>query len=378
MLHSALPELPYFPRSPLDETCLGHLGMNKGVSMFAPRRRGKTSFVVNELLPAAEHHGYRTVYVDLWERQPAPGLAITEALEAIGGKHRYQVASAKVQAKLKAPFLEAGGEVVGKPVPAKPSDLLRRLKTAMAGLSSRHDWLIVIDEFQALAHSPVDGFIAALRTGFQAHPRVKMFLTGSSRRGLSNMLTSQRSPFLGMAMPVDLPELDRTFITARCGDIKNLSGRTMDPDALMAVFERILRVPEYLNQIVSIILVEGRYDAEEAYQRWTSVLGQGEAANLWVTLSELDRKVLTLLAHDPGAKVFTESTRKWLGAQLKGELVSSSRVQGVVKRFTRSGYLQPGQDPGEYELANDELRLFVTQFQPRPRLRRSHHSTPKR
>lgn len=355
------PELPYYPRAPLEQTCLGHLGMNKAISMFAPRRRGKTCFLRNELLPAAENTGYRTVYIDLWRRQDQPELAIVEALEEVGGR-RYQLASAKLKATLKAPFAEAGGEIEAKPRAAtSDSDLLGRLKKAMSDLSASHDWLVVIDEFQALAAGKLTAFPAAFRTALQDRPRVKLMLTGSSRRELAQMFSSQRSPFLGMAMPVDLPELDIDFVRDRCAVIAARTGRKVPLKGLMAVFERLMRVPEYLNQVVSIIIVEGIYKPDRAYDRWREGLASGAAAKLWETLPPIERALLLLLAHHPGTPVFAEGTRNWLAKHTKLS-VTLPQVQAAQRRLLRAGTIQAGQGQGAYELGDDEMRLLLAQM----------------
>lgn len=360
-------ELPYYSRSPLDQQCLGHLGLNKGVSMFAPRRRGKTWFVLHELLPAAENHGYQTLYIDLWEREHEPERAIVEALEEAGNKRRYMLASTKFKASIKPPFAEVGAEIEAKPKPEGEDDMLGRLKKSMSNLSTKQPWLIVIDEFQALANTKTPGFIAALRTALQTHPKIKVFLTGSSRRGLANLLASQKSPFLGMAMPVDLPDLDQSFIKNRCDVIRERTGRKIPVAPLLNIFERLLLVPEYLNQIVSIIIVEGLYDVDAAYTRWKQVLAEGVAAKLWESLTEHDMLVLTILAHQPGTAMFSEATRRWIQAQLKGAQINSSNMQGVVRRLNRAGLVQQGETTGAYELANDEMRLFITEVCAHPK-----------
>lgn len=80
---TGLTDLPYFPRPDL----LGKVfavydsGLKQGVTLFAPRRQGKTLFARRELIPAAEARNWRTAYLDLWARRSQPDLGLVEGLE---------------------------------------------------------------------------------------------------------------------------------------------------------------------------------------------------------------------------------------------------------------------------------------------------------
>ncbi len=52
------------------------------LAIFAPRRKGKTWFVLRDLALAAIAHDYLPVYASLWRSPDTPQVAIAEALDA--------------------------------------------------------------------------------------------------------------------------------------------------------------------------------------------------------------------------------------------------------------------------------------------------------
>jgi hypothetical protein len=53
------------------------------ITLFAPRRQGKTQFVIHELLPGARELGWFAARIDLWRNRDDPALGLVEGLEAI-------------------------------------------------------------------------------------------------------------------------------------------------------------------------------------------------------------------------------------------------------------------------------------------------------
>ena len=66
----------HYPRAELAASYLDTLqaGLISSMVLFAPRRKGKTEFVLEDLLPAAEAAGYRTVYCSMWQNRSATSL----------------------------------------------------------------------------------------------------------------------------------------------------------------------------------------------------------------------------------------------------------------------------------------------------------------
>jgi hypothetical protein len=56
------------------------IGLMASKVIFAPRKKGKTEFLLEDLLPLAEKRGYRVVYSSMWENRSDPGAALNAAL----------------------------------------------------------------------------------------------------------------------------------------------------------------------------------------------------------------------------------------------------------------------------------------------------------
>src|ERR1700750_2922319 len=78
-----LTEIWHYHRPALAKTYLDmlNLGLVTSTTIFAPRRAGKTSFLLKDLAPAARDAGYMVAYADLWQTRLSPGVAIVRALE---------------------------------------------------------------------------------------------------------------------------------------------------------------------------------------------------------------------------------------------------------------------------------------------------------
>ncbi|UUZ56788.1 hypothetical protein LP419_18295 [Massilia sp. H-1] len=72
----------HYPRADLAAGYLDTLGAGLISSMvlFAPRCKGKTEFVLEDLLLMAEAAGYRTVYCSMWQNRSDPLAALLLAL----------------------------------------------------------------------------------------------------------------------------------------------------------------------------------------------------------------------------------------------------------------------------------------------------------
>ena len=62
-------------------------GLRSGLFLFGPRRSGKTTFLLQDLVPALENVGALVVYVDLWSDVSAyPGTLVLDALRSALGE----------------------------------------------------------------------------------------------------------------------------------------------------------------------------------------------------------------------------------------------------------------------------------------------------
>ena len=367
--------LPYFPRPKLLQAVLQIYlsGLQQGVTLFAPRRQGKTLFVKNELIPAGIEHGWHVVYLDLWARRSKPELALVEGLEATleqtGGK-RYKIT--KLTAKAKPPGVEVGAEAEPAAVAAE-TVLENRLAAVLDALVQRKPsqiTLLVLDEFQALANARSLDFVAAFRTALQKHQgRLLVFYTGSSRDALNSMFSRQKAPLFESAFPLTLPDLGRAFVVDRAEFLRERTDLVVDIDALESVFERLGRSPEYLNAIIVNLMISGHADVDGALQAWVeSQRDAGFGAQL-EKLNATDRAVLHMLALRDHPKAFTKEALTLVQSSLtlaQGNLtveietkITPSRIQTSMRRLMRHELVAPTGEYGDYEIGDRGLAIWL-------------------
>ena len=87
----------HFSRPRLAQAYLGsfNLGLSSARGLFARRRMGKTEFLKQDFIPAAEADGYVAIYANLWEMRTEPANALVtaffQAIEPKGFRDRKSV-----------------------------------------------------------------------------------------------------------------------------------------------------------------------------------------------------------------------------------------------------------------------------------------------
>lgn len=72
-----------FPRTYLAEGILATIEsrLQNAATIFAPRRKGKTTFLINDLIPIAKAHGFIVATADLWFDKAHPERVIAGGLD---------------------------------------------------------------------------------------------------------------------------------------------------------------------------------------------------------------------------------------------------------------------------------------------------------
>ncbi|UPG94121.1 hypothetical protein [Luteibacter aegosomatissinici] len=350
-------DLPYFPRGPLVEEVLQILtsGLKQGVTLFAPRRQGKTSFVRHELIPAANDRGWQTLYIDLWRRRGEPELALVEALEGFlesrqsGWRRKLRFKEFKAKASAGAATIESTLEPVGF---AADPVLENRLDVALTALADKGVTLLILDEVQALAGAKREDFVAALRTVIQKlQGKLLVFYTGSSRDGLNSMFRQQKAPLFASAMAVQLPDLGDAFIEDRLSFLRLRTQAVVSKQALDAAFETLGRTPEFLNEVILHLLIAGNGDIDAAMGRWVHAQNDTGLGSVLDELKPLELGVMNLLAQPAHPSVYSSEALEWLSARINtSEKLTPARVQAALKKLMRMELVGPTGRHGEYEI----------------------------
>jgi hypothetical protein len=359
----------HFPRRAFAERVYSVLvdSPASAVSLFGPRRTGKTEFLQQDLAPLAESKRHRVVYVSLWQTVEAPIASLLYAFDTAlrGGSLADRIGNAArslaPKFKLEVPGTGAGVEVDVGALQGKPQDNhLLLLDQYCERLANRqHPTILLFDEFQELARNAASApIIAALRTSLDKRQgSLLSVFTGSSQEGLRKVFSAKDAPFYRFAAQMTLPELDGEFVDHQLAVFKSKAKRKIDRGEAIAVFERIGRNPQFFQQWLIALMVHSELTPETAIGYVLDEMGaQFGFDKMWNSLSLLQRAVLRLLAEHT-EQIYGEASTTRL-AKLTGEPgPANTAVQTALRRLSRLGVAEKWEDA--WRLNDTLLEVWV-------------------
>ena len=340
----------HFSRTELANQTLGLLagGPAQALTLFAPRRTGKTEFLLQDLGPLAEQQGHRVLYLSFWQAPLAPLAVLLHALEtglkrgSFADRAKAAVIGMAPTLRLSAPALGAKAEaeidltqLSGKP----PTDLLLHLDALLDRHTKRRKaTFLLMDEVQELARDSANhGLVAALRTGLDRRPNLKVVFTGSSREGLRALFSAREAPFFHFATQMDFPVLGNEFVDHLLNTFRSVSKRRLERETMRACFYSLHASPFLFRRLLEILLMHPTLPVEEALvqlrERVASELGYPE---LWLRLTPLQRATARVLAQGE-TRPFTRQARAAIGRVMGESAPTAARVQTALRTLTNQG-----------------------------------------
>ncbi len=359
----------HYPRTALAQGYLDTLraGLISSLVLFAPRRKGKTEFLLDDLLPAAEAAGYLTVYCSMWQNRSDPLAAL---LAALAEAAKPKTLGAKLQHRLLRPFKKTSLEFelshVGK-VKAEAEfnakdggsqAQLQRLPELIDSVvaASKGKVLIAFDEIQHLAKPEFQELVAALRTTLDVRKKsVKTIFTGSSRNRLQMMFSQIKAPLFQFSQSTDFPELDAGFVAFMAGAFRQATGRALVLEQANAAFLALGSTPGLFHDAVERVMKMGGVDIAGVAQ---GVLAEAREASGYaqrlMEMRPLDREVIRVIV--ARAPLYTDETRTRLALAigLGGEPLSARQVQVAVERLLAEQIIYQAAR-GVYEIEDHQL-----------------------
>lgn len=321
--------------------------LRSGLFMSGLRRIGKTTFLLNDLIPALEERGAIVIYLDLWSesgRRPdemikeavkaklrelqTPGSATLEALKRIGG---IEAGFAGFKLGIKIDQVgERGGDTLAK-----------ALKKVVD--STKASVVMIIDEVQHAVTADEGGGLKELKAARDAinlSPKTPGYFllvgTGSHRALVAEMTARRNQAFQGAASEA-FPTLDEGYVKFLLTQLgKEWRGKPSQAVALQA-FEMLGGRPEeFLKTLAAVkaavLRGDGKADALlPIYARaQRAAAGDAELRKL-DSLGPLAGAVFGRIASEVGeAKgLFAEAAVKAYGVAL-GRQVKAEEVQQAV------------------------------------------------
>jgi uncharacterized protein len=363
----------HYPRTALAQAYLDTLraGLISSVVLFAPRRKGKTEFLLEDLLPAAEAAGYRTVYCSMWQNRSDPLASLLLALTNAAKPRSF---TQKLQDRLFKPLKKTSLELEAGPVGKVKAEVefngkggatqaqLQSLPDLVDAViaASKGKVLIALDEIQHLAKPEFQELVAALRTTLDVRKKsVKTVFTGSSRNRLQMMFSQIKAPLFQFSQTTDFPDLDEDFIAFIMASFERATGRRVPLADANAAFLALTHTPGLFHDAVERLMKIGGIDIRGAAQR---VLAESRDASGYaqrvLEMRPLDREVLRVVI--AGQPLYAEETRRRLALAvgLEGDALTNRQVQVAVDRLVAEQIIYPA-DRGAYLIEDEQLAEWI-------------------
>ncbi|NVM76652.1 hypothetical protein FHW83_002453 [Duganella sp. SG902] len=360
----------HYPRTSLAQTYLRTLdaGLISSLVLFAPRRKGKTEFLLEDLLPAAESSGYRAVYCSMWQHRTDPLSALLASFMHAARPR------AKLHRRLLLPFKKTSIEVevehLGKlsaeaeflaREDAEP-DRLQRLPELLDAViaASKGGVLIAFDEIQHLAKPEFQELVAALRTTLDLRKKsVKSVFTGSSRHRLQMMFSQIKAPLFQFSQTTDFPDLDDEFVIFMAAAFQRATRRRLSLSAAHNAFVLLGRTPGLFHDAIERLMKSGDTDIEEVarHVQVESHQAAGYAPRL-AAMRPLDRVVLNAVLKKMA--LYSDESRSKFSTEIgiEGELLTARQIQVAVERLLSEQIIyQSGR--GQYEIEDHQLAEWL-------------------
>ncbi len=344
-------------------------GPAKALTLFAPRRTGKTEFLTKDLTPYAESKGHKVVYISFWRAPLSPLALILYSLEdalkskTIAGRIGSVTSILKPKLKLSAPIGGARAEaeidlssLKGEP----PAELILYLDNLLARLENRKKpTLLLFDEVQELAKDKNNrSLIASLRTSLDTRDTgLKSVFTGSSREGLKAMFSEAEAPFFHFGTSLDLEPLDERFVDHQLNAFERATKQKLGRDEALKAFDELHKSPYFFRALIELLTLRVDLAIDEGlvllHEQMAEKLGYTE---LWLKLTNIQRATVIQLAQGAD-KPFSKATRDEIGKSLGAEPPSIDKVQSALRRLTGSGVVDRWS--GGWIIEDPEFSMWV-------------------
>ena len=339
----------HFPRTEFAQKVYSLLanGPIQGVSIFGPRRTGKTRFLTHDLAPMAEDNGHRVVYASLWQTLNSPlSILLYEfdrALRAGSFLDRVKSIASDIAPKFKIKSPDGTTEMeidLSKFNGKAPKEHLLLLDQYCERLASdSKPAFLLFDEFQELEKADkAAAVIAALRTSLdkRADGLVAVF-TGSSQVGLRQVFSARDAPFFRFATPIDLPEMEDKFVEHQLKAFRRASKAKIEMNEALTIFRRFNRNPLFFQRWLIKIAINPDLSETNAIDAVQADLAMEFGFNkLWLDLNSNQRIVARMLAMRID-NIYGNSGSQFIEDLTTSRTPTKSALQAAIARLSRLG-----------------------------------------
>lgn len=357
---------------------VGIADATSGLFLAAPRRVGKSTFLLEDLVPQAEKQDWLPIYVDLWSAKTVdPALLITEAIKNIIASHQSKLKKLadKVQVKkvniLK--LVELDFSTPGLPEHITLTDLLKYLVDLVS-----QPVLLIIDEAQhALSSSAgLEAMFSIKSARDQINssgeaPNLMLVLTGSNRDKLAQLVIKKDQPFFGSEITAfPLLGRDYTDFFTQHMNLALAQNNQLSNASVWEAFKLAGNRPEILRQMVSRVALSNESHSlstllEQDASIWHTQL-RGEFESDFNALKPLHKAILTLLITEGKAwSPFSDLSLAYYKQATKQDTITTSLIQKAINFLREKGFIWQS-SRGAYAVEDESFAEWFKHFSNQP------------
>lgn len=349
----------HYPRTELAKQVLGmfETGLSNALVFFAPRRMGKTEFLLKDMRPLSEKKGWHVLYFSFLDSASNAVDSFTNALVEFA----FEIGAIKKNKRIKK--ITGGG--AGIQLGVEFGDLeqakvtLKEVTTALT--KSKRKVLLLLDEVQVLSEDRANkDFIAALRTLLDINKdSVKVIFTGSSREGLRQMFSKSDAPFFHFGQNLPFPELDEKFIDHLAVAYHQATQRELSVKDLWQCFVEMGKVPQLIRSLVERLVLHPNFSLRQLKKQMMDALSEDrEYVSTWCDASILEQLILQSIVQGESA-LFSESKRIQLAEQMGLDSLTVSNIQSAIRSLQRRKIIGNSLGRGEYFIDDPNFQKWI-------------------
>lgn len=331
-------------------------GLSSSLVFFAPRRMGKTEFLLKDIKPLAEKSGWLTCYFSFLDVGNNANMEFCNALNNLTKQKKALSRIKKISGELIG--IKAGIEL------HQPTAASSNIKTIIAELAQNNKILLLMDEIQILAKNKKhNNFIAQLRTALDIHKdQVKVIFTGSSREDLRRMFSQANAPFFHFGQNLPFPELDENFTVHLTNVFNKIINRKIKQHELWDAFNDLGKVPQLIRTLVEKLALSPNLTIKSAKEQLLAELYDDRAfVETWDTGSALEQLLMKEISLDK-TKFFTKDNRKRFARSLGISKLPVTSVQSTLRTLLRKQIIGRIHDRGGYYLEDPNFKNWLLQM----------------
>lgn len=315
--------------------------------LYEARRKGKTTFVLNDLAKVARNDHY-VFYYSFMKKGIKSDFRLTflENLRKFFIEEIYQKIQIKqnVNFELNLGFLKIKTSTIEEKVTYYNLDLTSLSDVCQAIIEySDKPILFIFDEFQEIGryeNTKISlDFLKELRTILDVNRGFfKTIFLGSSIQDINKMFSDYKQPFFRFGLKMRLPNLEDDFIDYLIDKFHEKENFKLDKNKLLSIFKKNDYSPAVIMDLFKVAKIVGKslnYDVDLIYQELKSLEKDfGDHQIIFNKLNLLDKVILKRITID-NYKITSQPSLNFIKSIKNLENVDVQNIRSSIKKMKK-------------------------------------------